>query len=140
MSLKVFHLFFLILFSATIGSAQTDRESRNICLDETADDYQKSVQHFEFRLAQDSSDLDAYHGLGMSLYSLKEFNKAIPIFTLQIERDECYLAPLNNRGISRFLIGDKEGACEDLAQSLNCKMKSKEKKSIKKQFAELCRN
>lgn len=128
-----------ILLTSTLCLAQFEN-SRNICLDETVDDFKLSVEHFEKLIAQDSSDLNALHGLGMSYYKLKAYDKAITTFSLLIARDECYLSPLNNRGLSKYLSGDKVGACEDLAKSLHCKMKSKQKKSAKNQFAELCKN
>jgi len=128
-----------IFYFSTLCLSQNEN-SRNICLNETVNDFKRSVQHFEKLIAQDSSDLDALHDLGMSYYKLRSYDKAITTFSLLIAKDECYLNPLSNRGLSKYLSGDKVGACEDLAQALKCKMKSKQRKSEKNQIAELCKN
>ncbi|MCK4344022.1 MAG: tetratricopeptide repeat protein [Bacteroidales bacterium] len=119
--LSVLLLIFCInIFSQKLDSTKISKYEREICFDETKEDYQKSIVYFQEVISSDSTDLEAYYNLGMSYYKLIDFEKSIEVFDQLIEKDPCFNYALHNRGLCKFFLKDREGACKDFKLALQC--------------------
>lgn len=127
----------LNLFSQDQDSSLISKYDRNICLDETKDDYQKSVLYFRGIIAKDSADLEAYYNLGMSYYKSLDFLKAIEIYDQLIEKDSCFNYALHNRAICKFFLKDRDGACKDFERALQCSYPNMS--GTKKEYERFCK-
>lgn len=109
-----------ILYSQVQDTTLSSKYAKNICFDDSREDYQKSVDYFIEVTKKDSTDLEAYYNLGMSYYKLLDFNKAIATYDQLIGKKPCYNYALHNRALCKFFLKDKEGACKDFKKALQC--------------------
>ncbi len=129
--------FSAMLYSQVPDTILPSNYERNICLDNSGNDYQKSVDYFIDVIKKDSADLEAYYNLGMSYYKLLNFPEAVAIYSQLIDKDSCFNYALENRAICKYFLKDIEGACLDFKKALQCSYPNMS--GIKEEYEKLCK-
>lgn len=80
-----------------------------------------ALQHFQRATAIDAKFTGAWAQQAEVLYSLKQFNAAIPYYDKVIELDPTRWGAYNDRGLAKSYANDYYGAISDFTEALNVK-------------------
>ncbi len=134
--MRLFVLVLLILTSNLVDAqSETDGYDNNACRELTKEEIKDSIEVYKLTLEGDPTNTTILYRLGMSYYSLHDFQNALTVFNSLIEIDACYSYAFNNRAHCKIWLKDKQGACQDFEHSLNCDSSDS---YIKQEYERLC--
>ncbi|MFD2872741.1 tetratricopeptide repeat protein [Mucilaginibacter ximonensis] len=81
-------------------------------------DYAGAYADYEKALSFNPNSAMANLNMGNLNIDLKHYNKAILYYTNALVADEKFGKAYNNRGLAKYLTGDKKGGCADLNKAL----------------------
>lgn len=83
------------------------------------DDYESSISDWKKVVEFLPDDKETVFNLGQSMYNAKMHKEAIEVFGQVIALDSTYANAYYSRGLSYFVLGDREAGCNDLYRADN---------------------